>query len=177
MDIQTYVCGACTTASISNLGLERNAERAMLTFCMKVMGKRGGRFGTGGFGPLESFYVYTAGPEESGHGHSKKWVKYGTEFADLIRKEKLGRIVTCGAKLNKKYHPDTTCQTWLWSPIQERLEKWYVDHLPKKGEKITYEQYDLCARCGGYLMSHKDKESKLMCNDGTTGQWRGEFDE
>lgn len=177
MDIQTYVCGACTTASISNLGMEPNAEKAMLTFCQKVLGRKG-RFGTGrGFGKLEAFYVYTAGPEEPGHGHSKGWATYGSDFAALIRKEKLGRIVTCGAKLNLKYHPDTTCQTWLWSPIPERMQKWYEAHYPKKGDPAVYSSYDVCVRCGSSYMYHPEEEGKRMCKDGTTGQWKGEFDE
>ncbi len=77
MNISTYVCGACTTASIAQLGLEKNAKSAMITFLKSQLVGQRSRYDPAekGYNLLESFYVYTAGPEEPGHGHSQSWVK------------------------------------------------------------------------------------------------------
>jgi hypothetical protein len=126
MNTSTYVCGACTTGSIANLGAHKNAEEAMREFCRLVLGL-GNSSKYGGSTPAEpdTYWVFTAGPEVPGHGHSKSWVRYGTEFAQYIIDHKLGDITTLAPRLNKKYHPTTTCQTWLWAPDKDALSAWY----------------------------------------------------
>lgn len=123
MNIQEYFAAACTTAGISGLGVCKDAPDAMATFCRSVFGS------SAAFGakrsPITTFYVFTAGPEEPGHGHSRPWVKYGTEFEAYIRDNNLGEITTLGAHLNLKHHAKTTCQTWLWRPDQKALETWW----------------------------------------------------
>lgn len=128
MNITSYVCSACTTAGIAGLGNSGpTAKHAMLEWCRTQLAANSqySRPGVPVYIQPESHYIFTAGPEEPGHGHSKPWVKYGTEFAQLIEEQGLGKIVTTGAILNKKYHPGTTCQTWLWQPDKDALVRWY----------------------------------------------------
>jgi hypothetical protein len=85
-------------------------------------------------GTLTCFYAFVAGPEvpataPGGSHHSKAWVKYGTEFAEFIRENKLGEVVTVGPKPNKKHHPKSTAQAWLWSPDQSAVEAWWRNQL------------------------------------------------
>lgn len=124
MNTNTYLCGSCAGAGISDLGSHTDALDAMLNFCNQELGL--------GKCLLAPFYVFIAGPEKSGSGHSKRWVKYGTEFAAYIAENNLGVVVSPGAKLNLKYHADTTCQTWVWSPDQKAMEAWYQEHKVKK---------------------------------------------
>lgn len=134
MEIATYVCSACTTASIASLGFEKDAKSAMKTFCTKVLMPAPNRYASGsekkwGYSQIEAFYIYTAGPEESGHGHSKVWVKYGTEFTQYIIDNELGPVMSPGPIINYKYHSDTTCQTWLWRPDRDALIKWWEKNM------------------------------------------------
>lgn len=126
MEINTYVCGSCAGTGISNLGHHKNAVDAMSDFCRKV-GLTTSRYSSAGtiFNKMPPFFVFIAGPEEPGHRHSKSWVRYGTEFAEFIRENDLGDITTLPARLNLAYHPDTTCQVWLWGPDQEKIQAWW----------------------------------------------------
>lgn len=182
MTIETYVCSACTTGSIASLGTQKDAKSAMLNFCKSQLISAPNRFDppdASRFQTLISFYIFTAGPEEKGHGHSQPWVKYGTEFAAYIRKNKLGKIATCPAKLNLKHHPKTTCQTWLWSPDQEAMEAWWTKQTtekpkakkvaktapPKKVGRPPYPDLDhVCPRCNETYGVH----SGWRCLDGGT---------
>jgi hypothetical protein len=81
---------------------------------------------------LTAFYVFCAGPEvksteKGGTGHSKDhWPRYGTEFAQYILDNGLGLVATLPAKHNDKHHAESTAQTWLWSPDQQGVEKWWT---------------------------------------------------
>lgn len=134
MNIATYICSSCAVASIADLGSHKNALDAMTTFCRSQLGVRDGSF-IMNYSKVVNTYIFCAGPEEPGHGHSKNWVKYGTEFAEFIRTNDLGSIVTTGAAKNLKHHPDTTCQTWAWSPDQKKLEAWWTAELEKSKPK------------------------------------------
>jgi hypothetical protein len=115
-----YVTGACSTNAIMNLGRHENAKDALLRVCqLDLLGFKGA------IQLLPPFYIFSAGPEIPGQAHSKPWVKYGTEFAAYLVENGLGEVATCGQKLNKKYHPTTTCQVWIWSPNQEAVVKWW----------------------------------------------------
>ena len=168
MDISTYVAGACTTAGIASLGSCKDSLHAMLTFCRKelIPDSRYHRKSDPAYIKLAPFYVFTCGPEEKGHGHSKEWVKYGTEFAAYIKDNDLGEIVTCGPKLNAKYHPRTTCQTWLWSPDQKAVEAWWEVHKVSviSGRPLHPDSDDMCPRC------HEDwgRHNGWTCRDGGT---------
>lgn len=135
MTISTYKCQSCACADISSLGSHSGPVDAMRYFCNHEMRNPYG-YGGRSFNKLAPFYVFVAGPEIPGKGHSSKsWVRYGTEFAEFIQNEGLGIVVSPGPKINHKYHPDTTCQTWVWSPDQEAMEKWYKNDLDKTAVK------------------------------------------
>lgn len=134
MTTSTYICGSCAAAGIHDLGLCGNAENAMVEFCKRELIPGVNSFSPyrpGVYTTVAAFYIFVAGPEEPGHGHSKPWVKYGTEFADYIASQQLGGITTLPAKLNSKYHPNTTCQVWLWSPDQQALQTWWENLIKR----------------------------------------------
>jgi hypothetical protein len=118
MEIGTYVCGSCAATGISSLSIHSGAEEAMKEFCRKSLKPLNN--------PLYAFYVFVAGPEVPGHGHSSRsWPRYGTEFAKYIKDNKLGTVRTLGPKINVKFHPTTKCQIWIWSPNQENIIAWW----------------------------------------------------
>jgi len=128
-------CGSCAGQSISNLGSHKDPVDAMVAFCknqLLIGGSGYTPFGTQsknpGFTLLCPHFVWIAGPEVPGKGHSSpsKWYAYGTEFAAYIEKYGLGKVATTGPIINYKYHPDTTCQIWIWTPDQKAMEAWYT---------------------------------------------------
>lgn len=126
MKFSGWLGGSCAAIAIGNLGNCKGPEDAMKVFCKAQLILDNSRYGGGvSFNTLYTFYTFIAGPEKEGHYHSKTWVKYGTEFAAFLKKEKLGHVVTLPKKLNAKHHPDTTCQVWLWGPDQKAVEKWW----------------------------------------------------
>ena len=133
MEISSYCCNSCALSSISMLSSAGSAVKALHEFCAQELGNA--KYGA--FCLAAPFYVFVAGPEVkagqpgSSH-HSAQWVKYGTEFAQYILDNDLGEIATTPAKLNLKYHPDTKCQAWIWSPNQENLEKWWKQQQATK---------------------------------------------
>lgn len=128
MKFSGWLGGSCAAIAIGNLGACKGPEDAMKTFCKSQLVLDNSRYGGGTtFNILYTFYTFIAGPEVPGSYHSKTWVKYGTEFATFLKREKLGLVVTLPKKLNTKHHPDTTCQVWLWSPDQKAVEKWWKE--------------------------------------------------
>lgn len=130
MLLKTYFNGSCAVSSIEKLGSHSGPVDAMRYFCNNELGKLNDfckKYGT-----LAAFYTFVAGPEvpfgEPGGSHhsSATWVKYGTEFAQFIRENKLGEVATVGPKINFKHHKTTTAQVWLWNPDQAALEAWWT---------------------------------------------------
>lgn len=132
MQVQSYFSGSCAVSGILDLGNHKNALAAMKAFCVKELAGAGRYVSSkASFPMLTPYYVFVAGPEVSGKDHSKNWVKYGTEFAAYIAENGLGDVATVGPKKNLRYHPDTTCQVWAWSPNQKAVEKWWTEHKNK----------------------------------------------
>ena len=127
MNITAYFISSCAVSSISNLGNHKNAKEAMISFCSQELPMSSySRV----FPKLTSNYVFCAGPEvavgkKGSSHHSKEWVRYGSEFAEFIVENDLGKIATPGPILNFKHHRETTCQVWVWQPDQEAMEKWW----------------------------------------------------
>lgn len=134
MEITTYSCGSCALASISMISDAGSAEHAMELICQQNF-PAGRLMPTAKFRRLAPFYVWVAGPEIPGKGHSKAWVKYGTEFAAYIQEHGLGQVATLGPRINEKYHPDTTCQTWIWAPDDEAVWNWHQALKEKQNAK------------------------------------------
>lgn len=136
MNISTYTCNSCCLATISDLGSGTDAHSSMVEFCTKEL-RPPNKFAPGQYVTLAPYYIYCAGPEvpwnhENGSHHSKPWTKYGTEFTAFIVENGLGEVTTLGQKFNKKYHPTTTAQVWLWSPNQAAMEAWWAKNYPNK---------------------------------------------
>jgi ribosomal protein S27AE len=158
-----WVGGSCAAHSIDNLGSMTDAESAMVSFYKSQIGTKGKWSVDSNI--LACHYIFIAGPEVKGKGHSKEWVKYGTEFAAFIRAHKLGRLVTLPKVVNKRYHPDTNCQVWLWQPDQKALEAWWKDLSKEvKEPKVTLLRPEpregsakRCPRCGNGVAKHDEK--------------------
>lgn len=130
-----YFGGSCAVTAIQNLGMHKDAISAMSAFCKLELGTIDGVF-VKSYGTLAAFYIFSAGPEvpkdhPNGSHHSKEWTRYGTEFAQFITDNNLGVVVTVGPKFNKKHHPKTTAQCWLWNPDQDAVVAWW--EMNKKG--------------------------------------------
>lgn len=143
MTVTGWVCNSCACLGIQSLGSETDAKSAMLAFCKTQLVAAATLYGKPDslYVTPNSFYVFVAGPEVPGYSHSKKWLKYGTEFATFIETNGLGPVVSPGQTINMKHHPSekTTCQTWVWMPDKAALIKWWeannvekpVEPLPK----------------------------------------------
>jgi hypothetical protein len=134
MTVKDYVSGSCAGGEIISLSTQKDAKDAMRCFCRAVLGARGGP--TTGlyrsssqpkYNCTASHYVFIAGAEKDSDGGKtqKAWPNYGSDFAQYILDEKLGLIATLPKTRNRKYHPETTCQIWIWQPDQLALEKWW----------------------------------------------------
>ena len=127
--ITTYVAGSCAVSSIANVGSCKSPVQVLTEFCKNELGTLDSFRKE--YGKLACFYVFCAGPEvrsdePGGTGHSKNhWPRYGTETAQYIMDNGLGEVVTVGPKKNLKHHSTSTAQTWLWSPDQKAMERWW----------------------------------------------------
>lgn len=154
-----WVCGSCACGCISNLSSERGPEQAMLSFVRKALGATRTKFQKGpvNYSHPYSHYVFVAGPEQK-RTESGYWSDYGSSFASYIRKNKLGRVVTLPSVLNTKWHPQTTCQVWLWQPDKQALINWFEKAIEEglglrpKAPKAK----DICPNCGYYYEGHTD---------------------
>lgn len=127
LTITGWLCDSCACVGLQDLGMEKDAPTAMRRFCELQLVAQATKYSTPvtKYNDLEAFYIFIAGPEEPGSYHSKKWTRYGTEFAAFITDNKLGTVVTPGKAPNRKHHPTTTCQTWVWCVDKEALIKWW----------------------------------------------------
>lgn len=130
-----HVAGSCASSAISGLSHCKDAEDAIRQFCIAqlVVAKTGFNKTATTFKKIYSHYIFLAGPEIAGKGWSSPsgWYKYGTEFADYIVKNGLGKVATLPPVVNEMFHPDTTCQVWLWQPDAEALKKWWTKRYPE----------------------------------------------
>lgn len=132
-----WVCNSCACGEIYDLSSAGNAQNAIVEFIKQTMlvVKKVPFKGAivPKFTPPMAHYVFVAGPEgDPGSGqmttyHYKSWKKYGTEFAKFITDNGFGELATLPAILNKKHHPTTTCQVWIWQPNAEALFKWWEE--------------------------------------------------
>jgi hypothetical protein len=127
---------SCALSVIDRLGSHENATDAMLAFCVSELSKIPNRWESSAkkkrdFRLLTNFYVFSAGPEED---RLPGWERYGSSFAMFIIQNDLGNLATTGPKINEKYHPKTTAQSWIWSPDQKRMEHWYTVNKPKEAQ-------------------------------------------
>lgn len=125
MRIMPWVCGCCTTDAINGLSGSKGPEEAMRDFCKAVYGTKS-KYDYDGPKNFMPFYVFTAGNEDVYDGVGG-WQKYGTTFAEFIKDNKLGKVVSPGRAHNMRHHPDTWCQTWVWMVDNKALKKWYTE--------------------------------------------------
>lgn len=117
---------SCAIQEIHNLkAFQNKAREAMVSFCKcnlgrpvawKVVDPSGKDKGANG--ALFTFYLFSA-PVYPGR------VMYGTQFAEFIRQERLGDILTTPALKNAAYHPDHANQIWIWMPAIGALNRWW----------------------------------------------------
>lgn len=131
MEVTDYTAGSCAIMSLEKIGSCSGPVEVLTTLCESELGKLHKFRDT--YGTLACFFVFSAGPEVKGFGHSKShWLRYGTEFAKYLVDNKLGEVVTLGPKRNLKHHPKTTAQIWVWSPDQKAVEKWWTNQQKRK---------------------------------------------
>lgn len=126
MRINEFVGGSCAVAAIGDLSYCDGPEDALRRICKNALGKRRPAYFAGicdEYNKLTSFYVFSAGPEDSRYGND--WQNYGTSFAAYIKRHKLGKISTPGRFQNARYHAGHTCQAWIWAPDQKAVVAWW----------------------------------------------------
>lgn len=142
MTVKDYVSGSCAGGEIISLSTHKDARDAMIFFCKQVLGMPGGpqsgfyRSKTQPkFNCTASHYVFIAGPEAVSDGpRPRVWPNYGTDFAQYIIDNKFGLVATLPKTKNRKYHPETTCQIWIWQPDQAALETWWGNEIKVEQE-------------------------------------------
>lgn len=137
----THCCGV---QEIHNLSLDPSAEASMVSFCKQNLGTKRVKFqGDPAFaGTIYSFYIFTAAVYDTHHipyNDYRMYQPYGKEFAEFIRKNKLGNVIEAPALTNDAFHPDHKNQVWVWMPNLENLRAWWEayqeEHPTNRGVK------------------------------------------
>lgn len=124
MTSDSWIGGACNGHNITGLSVyeygARPSENAMKEFFEQQILAPSNRYACAAAKQETQYhipaahYVFTAGPSA-----------YGQKFADYIEKHGLGKLATIGKVDNKKYHPGSNCQVWVWSPDRAALISWW----------------------------------------------------
>lgn len=132
-NLEFYDSRSCAIQEIHKLAeFQNDPKGAMISFCRanlgrpvvwKIVDPSGNDKGANG--ALFTFYYFSS-PVYRGQEN------YGEQFARFIEKEKLGKIVTTPALLNKAYHPDHANQVWIWMPDVTALNTWWKANQPKR---------------------------------------------
>ena len=131
-NLKFYDTHCCALEEIDGLAeFPNNPKGAMVDFCRTYIGKRvewkvrvpKGDFGSQG--ALYSFYFFTAAVYRKGTG-------YGVQFAEFIKENKLGEVITTPVMTNMAFHTDHGNQVWIWMPDVKALTKWWTENKPKK---------------------------------------------
>lgn len=119
----TWLCDACNAQEIKGLtGYGGRPKEAMKVFYQNEAIDASGESNryaaapSGATKTLAAHYVFCGA---GGKGN------YAEQFADYIKENKLGDLVTYGSVDNKKYHPGRQCQVWIWIPDRKALDAWW----------------------------------------------------
>lgn len=133
------ICGISTFSS---------AKDAMIQFCnlqRKVEGsnappynmKRGLKLDPN----IANLYAFSAVVGYKSNLYHEKVIskpKYGPDFAEFIRKNKLGRLIETWDGLWNKNHPNHKVKIWLWSPSFKNLSAWWEKNRPSSVVETPY---------------------------------------
>lgn len=111
------------------------AEQAMLDFCKQRL------YYNNTLNKAGAFIIFTSVErciDREARGEMKFPVKYGSEFAKLIKAKKLGTLVSTRAAANTSNHPNHFVKVWAWHPDWDALTAWYKDNRPTTGKKRVY---------------------------------------
>lgn len=125
--------GTCSFQEIAELRGHTTAEHAMETFCRLNIGKKPMFKGVEMCitGSLYAFYIFSFPVKHDGsplHASGNR----GKEFADFIKKHKLGNVWESPVRLNEVFHPEHSNQLWVWMPDKPVLIAWWNEKQKKK---------------------------------------------
>ena len=119
----------CAMNQIDNLSGHRTAKDAMLDFCERVTDDEDdGWDETPTFSSLAAFYVFSGEVKRTDGTKVPLGGKYGPNFADFIKRNKLGSVVCTEAHPNRVNHPKHIVKIWVWHPDLKRLMAWRKKH-------------------------------------------------
>lgn len=116
--------GCCAFNEIVDLSDNYSAANAMRDFCSDVIEEQ---YDTRRNLVKEvlnpgAFYIFTAIVKSN----DRTAGTYGHNFADLIRKNKLGKLKLTMKRLNRKNEPGHQIQGWIWAPSKKALTAWWA---------------------------------------------------
>lgn len=128
-NLEFYDTRTCAMQEIHNLQyFEGKPREAMINFCRSNLGRpvvwkivdpSGNDKGRAG--ALFSFYFFS-GPTNR---------RYGSQFAEFIKENELGKLIESPALTNHAYHPDHANQIWIWMPDVTALNRWWKANQTK----------------------------------------------
>jgi hypothetical protein len=134
----THCCGV---KEIDGLRSHNTPEEAMKKFCeLNFKQRLAFRSQPASMGTVYAFYVFTAAvykkfPKNDYRSSNRYYRRYGHEFAQFIKENKLGKIWTSAAIWNVAFHPDHKNKVWIWSPDVVALKAWWEAHKPAEKTK------------------------------------------
>lgn len=118
--MEMFKTQCCAITEIGLLSEHRDPKEALVSFCARNL-TAPVKFGIyrGMAGAISSYYLFTARVEFG------TTVSYGSKFADLIERLKLGSVWASPITPNKAFHPSHANQIWVWTPDLDKLKAWY----------------------------------------------------
>lgn len=130
----------CAVQDIDGLSRHGSGEEAMAEFCRLNFSDNGVRFGggVGKRGTLYSFYIFS---QPVGEGYYAR--NYGFDFAKFIKENKLGRVWKSSLRKNYAFHADHHNVVWVWSPVTNKVSKWWEEYKAREKAKEAEAQAQL----------------------------------
>lgn len=115
----------CAIDEITGLEHDKTPEKALKGLFARYL-----RYGQYPEKNIDAFYIFSGVVkyEDPKEDWDKTGIKYAQNLAELIKREKLGRIATLPAEWNRVNHPDHKVKVYLWRPDPIRLIAWMKNY-------------------------------------------------
>lgn len=172
-ELTIHDTNCCAIQEIGDLRYYIRCPRnAMVDFCKENVLKRVRyRLANGNQGTIYSYYLFTARVDDP------KTPTYGTQFAQFIEENDLGKVWASPILKNTAFHEGNWNQVWIWTPNHKNILKWWSEQEESKPVKVVAKSgvkagprpenpggKDICPRCNKSWYEH----TGWRCKDGGT---------
>ena len=174
MSLYLQGSSSCDMQEICMIGAHKTAEEAFVQFCKQSIGVGGDGHQYNGSRPTGNRGAYTGGLGETYVFHGPvdpgMYALVAPRFAAWIVEQGLGTCIAGEPKINRRYHPDHKCQTFIFHPDIPKVEAWWKarpeNSLPKPvppPQPVIVDKSGKCVHCAFEWRYHFG----LVCPDET----------